>query len=54
MSKQIECALTGVVILLLIKYVVFGLNNWDAIFHPQRTEAPDSPFLKPFMGAFCN
>jgi hypothetical protein len=53
MSKQIECALVGVIALLLIKYVVFGLDNWDAIFHPQRTEAPDSLFLKPFLGAFC-
>jgi hypothetical protein len=53
MSEKIQYMLCGVIVLLLVKYVVFGLNNWDAIFHPERTEAPDSVFLKPFLGAFA-
>lgn len=39
-----------------IKYVFFGLESWDAVFHPERTQAdatgPYRQFFKPFLGVF--
>jgi hypothetical protein len=31
-------AVTGVAILLTLKYFVFGLNAWNGCLHPGRTE----------------
>lgn len=42
--------IAGVLLLLVVKYVVFGLDNWDAAFHPGRTEPADSPWRKPLLG----
>jgi hypothetical protein len=44
--------LAGVAALLVFKYAVVGLNHWDALLHPQRTEPSGSPFLKPLFGLF--
>ncbi len=42
--------LLGIGLLFFVKYVLFGLDKWDGIFHPERTEPKDSPFLKPLFG----
>lgn len=42
----------GILLLLVIKYVVLGLNSWDSIFHPGRTEPSNSMFLQPLLGGF--
>lgn len=37
-----------------LKYVVFGLDIWDAMFHPERRSADDTGpykmFSKPLLG----
>jgi hypothetical protein len=40
----------GIALLLLVKYVVIGLDAWDGCFHPGRIE-PDSlmAFRKPLL-----
>lgn len=39
-----------------LKYIVFGLENWDKALHPERlagdTTGPYSMFTKPFLGVF--
>ncbi|MDE2100745.1 MAG: hypothetical protein KGL39_26100 [Patescibacteria group bacterium] len=50
--KPLLWLLAGVGLLLFVKYLVFGLTKWDALFHPQRTEPAGSPFLKPWLGIF--
>lgn len=42
--------LIGVIALLVVKYVVFGLDAWDAALHPDRIEPANSPFRKPLLG----
>ncbi|MDG6998423.1 MAG: hypothetical protein JRN15_04835 [Nitrososphaerota archaeon] len=42
----------GIAALLLVKYVFFGLDEWDKIFHPDRIDNPGSPFYFPFLGVF--
>jgi len=43
--------LLGWLVLLLTKYVVFGLTAWNNIFHPGLVPAPNQQtFLKPFLG----
>ena len=50
MKSHLLWLAAGVLLLLFVKYLVFGLTKWDGIFHPQRTEPASSPFLKPFLG----
>jgi hypothetical protein len=56
-TRDLIFAAVGVGVLLLVKYVVFGLTMWDAALHPLRTE-PESMFAQPFLGLFtkgkCN
>lgn len=54
MDSKIKWMIAGVIVLLILKYVVFGLAAWDAALHPTRKEDPASPFLKPFLGAFSS
>jgi hypothetical protein len=43
----------GWLVLLLIKYVVFGLMAWNNIFHPGLIPAPNQQqYLQPFLGIF--
>lgn len=42
----------GIAALLLVKYIFFGLDEWDKMFHPDRMDNPGSPFYFPFLGAF--
>lgn len=43
--------LLGWVTILLLKYVVFGLTNWNNLLHPGLIPAPNQQaFLKPFFG----
>jgi hypothetical protein len=39
-----------------LKYIIFGLQNWDTVLHPERvvadTTGPYRMFAKPFLGAF--
>ncbi|HEV2435745.1 MAG TPA: hypothetical protein VG077_07080 [Verrucomicrobiae bacterium] len=51
-KKDALWILAGVGLLLFVKYVIFGLLKWDAIFHPARIEPSSSPFLKPLFGLF--
>lgn len=50
MSDPIKFAILGIVILLLVKYVILGLNAWDFVFHLERIEPQNSIFLKPLLG----
>jgi hypothetical protein len=47
-----EGIIIGIIILLLVKYIIVGLNKWNNTFHPTRIEDKDSLFLKPFLGLF--
>lgn len=47
-----EGILIGIIILLLVKYIIVGLNNWNSTFHPTRTEDKSSLFLEPLLGLF--
>jgi hypothetical protein len=51
MDCEAKCLLAGVALLLLLKYVIFGLDAWNGFLHPGRTE-PDSlnAFDKPLLG----
>lgn len=44
-GEHLKWMVIGVVALLALKYLVFGLTAWDAVLHPGRTEPSDSPFL---------
>lgn len=39
--------LAGIAFLLWLKYIFFGLLNWDKLFHPHlvNCEDPGSPYL---------
>lgn len=51
MSIKLEYVLIGIMLLLVIKYGIIGLNNWNNLFHPDRIEGNSSQyFLKPFLG----
>lgn len=41
--EKVGWMLAGVVALLAVKYLVFGLNQWDAILHPGRIEPASTP-----------
>ena len=49
-TKFISCALTGIAILLFFKYIVFGLEKWNSLLHPERIEGSNSMFRKPLLG----
>jgi len=40
----------------MFKYVIFGLQAWDSMLHPERvmadTTGPFRIFAKPFLGVF--
>lgn len=40
----------GILALLVVKYLLLGLNVWDNVFHPGRTEPNSSVFLNPLLG----
>lgn len=43
----------GIALLLLAKYVIFGLRAWDGFFHPGRIEPSDlDQFQAPLLGIF--
>lgn len=42
-------AALGVGILLAIKYVIVGLRNWNATFHPDRQDNPSGLFYCPLL-----
>ena len=42
-------ALLGIAVLLVLKYLVFGLDAWNKTLHPGRTDA-NTTFNKPLMG----
>jgi protein-S-isoprenylcysteine O-methyltransferase Ste14 len=41
-----------------LKYIIFGLGNWDKVLHPERftadTTGPYKIFAQPFLGAFSS
>lgn len=38
---------------IVLKYIVFGITNWNNVLHPGLVPAPNqTPFLKPFLGIF--
>jgi len=50
-KTKVEFFVLGWLVLLLIKYVVFGLTAWNNIFHPGLIPAPNQQaYLKPFLG----
>jgi hypothetical protein len=50
-KTKIEFFILGWLVLLVIKYAVFGLTEWNNIFHPGLIPAPNQQaFLKPFLG----
>jgi hypothetical protein len=51
-AGRAEWMVAGVVVLLLLKYVVFGLDAWDGVLHPDRIEPADSPWRNPLLGVF--
>jgi hypothetical protein len=39
--------------ILLLKYIIFGLDTWNATLHPGLITAPNQQqFRKPFLGLF--
>ena len=44
-KKYLAGALGGIAALLVVKYLVIGLIEWDSLFHPGRTEPSNSHFL---------
>jgi hypothetical protein len=48
--------LTGWLIGWALKYVIFGLDSWDSLFHPERQyvddHGPFKMFARPFLGVF--
>ncbi len=51
--RRIGWMLAGVGALLLTKYVIVGLDQWNATLHPGRHEDPSlSRFAKPLLGVF--
>ncbi|MDE3068613.1 MAG: hypothetical protein KGJ60_13845 [Verrucomicrobiota bacterium] len=49
-SRDWAFFLLGVGILLFVKYIVFGLKEWNAWLHPDRKDNPQSVFYRPFLG----
>ena len=47
-----EGIVIGIIFLLVIKYIIVGLKNWNSVFHPTRIEDKDSLFLQPLLGIF--
>jgi hypothetical protein len=37
--------LFGAASLLIVKYIVVGLNDWDTALHPERIESPSMPLF---------
>lgn len=51
-EEKLQWAGIGWLALLGVKYIVFGLDQWNAIFHPGLVIAPNQEaFRKPFLGA---
>jgi hypothetical protein len=49
--SKVEFFILGWLVLLGIKYVVFGLTAWNNVFHPGLIPAPNQQaFLLPFLG----
>lgn len=42
-ERDLKFFLAGIATLLLIKYVIVGLNDWDGILHPERIESASTP-----------
>lgn len=52
-QEQFKWALLGVAGLLALKYVIFGLDNWNSMLHASRVEGPEVQiFRQPFLGVF--
>jgi hypothetical protein len=50
---KVEWFLIGWGSVLVLKYVVFGLDAWNQALHPGLIIAPNQqPFRKPFFGVF--
>lgn len=50
-TVKLKWFVLGWVSILLLKYLLFGLTAWNAIFHPGLVPAPNQQaFLKPFLG----
>jgi hypothetical protein len=47
-----EGIIIGIILLLIVKYVLVGLKNWNSFFHPTRIEDKDSLFMQPLLGIF--
>jgi hypothetical protein len=48
-------AVGGIGFLLFVKYIAIGLNYWDDILHPGRTEPPNlERFKYPLLGLFSS
>ncbi len=41
MTNKTKYFIGGIAALFLVKYVIIGLDRWNNIFHPGRTEGPD-------------
>jgi hypothetical protein len=51
MKTKTEFLILGFVALLVIKYLVVGLDAWNGVFHPDRVEGKSlDAFRKPLLG----
>ena len=48
--KNLGYILLGIALLLIVKYGVFGLRQWNQILHPERQDDTKSIFYQPFLG----
>jgi hypothetical protein len=52
-NDQIKWAAIGWISLLAMKYLIVGLDDWNALLHPGLVIAPNQEiFRKPLMGVF--
>ena len=50
---KIEWFAIGWVSVLIVKYVIVGLDAWNGVLHPGLVIAPNQePFRKPLLGVF--
>jgi hypothetical protein len=50
-ANKLKYMFFGWLLTITLKYVVFGLNAWNATLHPGLVPAPNQqPFLLPLLG----
>jgi hypothetical protein len=52
-AEKIKWAAIGWALLLGVKYLIVGLDDWNAVLHPGLQTAPNQEmFRKPLLGLF--